>query len=202
MIIESCCTSLSEALAAQGRGADRIELCVDLSVGGLTPPTALVEGVAGSLSIPVNVLIRPSEYFVCGEADLQQMLADIEHCKSAGAAGIVTGVLKQDGTIDIAAMRRLIDAAHPLPVTFHRAFDVCSEDPFGALEKIVKLGCKRLLTSGMAPDAWTGKELIAELVRRAEGRIIIMPGCGIHPGNLKALAAITLAREFHGTRLP
>lgn len=202
MIIESCCTSLNEALAAQGRGANRIELCLDLSVGGLTPPHELIKEVVNTLPIPVNVLIRPADSFVCCEAELQQMLADIDYCKSIGAAGIVIGVLKQDGTIDIDAMQKLIDAARPLPVTFHRAFDVCTEDPFEAMEKIIKLGCKRLLTSGMAPDALMGKGLIAELVRHADGRIIIMPGCGVHPDNIKSLAAITLALEFHGTRLP
>ena len=101
---------MNEALAAQGRGANRIELCVDLSVGGLTPPHELIKEVVNTLPIPVNVLIRPADSFVCCEAELQQMLADIDYCKSTGAAGIVIGVLKQDGTIDIDAMQKLIEA--------------------------------------------------------------------------------------------
>ena len=221
LLIESCCTTLDQALSAQARGAGRIELCVDLSVGGITPPRDLIREVVAQLSIPVNVLIRPSVMpgpdrasgfsardFVYDEAALRQMMDDIGYCKSVGAAGVVIGALTPEGAIDLPAMRRLIAAARgtagsrPLPVTFHRAFDVCSEDPFTALDKIIALGCTRLLSSGQAPTAWDGRNLLTLLVRRAGRRLIVMPGCGVTPDNLSALAAVTRATEIHGTRIP
>ena len=213
MIVESCCTTLEEALAAQQRGADRIELCADLSVGGITPSRDLIREVVSALTIPVNVLIRcrvkpgmtdsfSFSDFVYDASDLAQMIEDIEFCKAVGAAGIVVGALTPEGAIDVAAMRRLVAAARPLPVTFHRAFDVCTEDPFVALETVISLGCTRLLTSGQAPTAWDGRGTLALLVRRAGPRLIVMPGSGITPDNLPALASATHAREFHGTRIP
>ena len=203
-VIESCCTTLEEARAAQWRGADRIELCVDLSVGGLTPPRDLLRDVIQALTIPVNVLIRPATSldFVYEEDEIRQMMEDIAYCQSVDAAGIVVGALTPEGAVDVAAMRRLVAAAAPLPVTFHRAFDVCTEDPFEALEKIISLGCARLLTSGMAENAWEGRDLIARLVQRAGDRLIILAGRGVTPRNVKSLATITGAREFHGTALP
>ena len=223
-LIETCCTTLDEALSAQSRGANRIELCTDLSVGGVTPSRDLIRDVVASLTIPVNVLIRPDRHsrldrepqtpdpvadggfsaadFVYDEVDLQQMIEDIGYCKSVGVAGIVVGALTPEGAIDRVAMRRLIAAAGPLPVTFHRAFDVCTADPFIALDQLIALGCTRLLTSGMAATAWDGRGLISLLVRRAGSRLIVMPGCGVKPDNLAALAAITHATEFHGTAIP
>ena len=254
LLIETCCTTLDEALSAQARGANRIELCTDLSFGGITPPHDLIREVVQALTIPVNVLIRPLgagvsiperlaeldpsqrpalgpsllhcrgwhgsgmetpapegrkgdggfsyEDFVYDEEEVQQMMADIEFCKSVGVAGIVVGALTPDGAIDRAAMKRLIAAARPLPVTFHRAFDVCTADPFLALDQIIALGCTRLLTSGMATTAWDGRCLITLLVRRAGSRLIVMPGRGVTPANLVALAAATHATEFHGTAIP
>lgn len=204
MIQESCCTTLEEARSAQARGADRIELCTDLSVGGITPPRELIKDVVDALTIPVNVLIRPlsSLEFVYDEDEIQQLIADIEFCKSVGAAGIVVGALTPSGAIDLAAMQRLIAAAQPLPVTFHRAFDVCTDDPFEALEKIIDLGCTRLLTSGRAATAWEGRDLIRQLADRAGSRLIILAGRGVTPENIKSLATVTGAREFHGTALP
>ncbi len=224
LFIETCCTTLEQARSAESRGAGRIELCVDLSVGGVTPPRDLIRDVVASLTIPVNVLIRPDRHsrldresqtpdpvgdggfsaadFVYDEVDLQQMIEDIGYCKSVGVAGIVVGALTPEGAIDRAAMRRLIAAASPLPVTFHRAYDVCTADPFIALDQIIALGCTRLLTSGMAATAWDGRGLITLLVRRAGCRLIVMPGCGVKPDNLAALAAVTHATEFHGTAIP
>jgi len=204
MIRESCCTTLEEARSAEARGADRIELCTDLPVGGITPPRDLIKDVVDALTIPVNVLIRPlsSLDFVYGEDEIQQLIADIEFCKSVGAAGIVVGALTPSGAIDLAAMQRLIAAAQPLPVTFHRAFDVCTDEPFEALEKIIDLGCTRLLTSGRAATAWEGRDLIRQLADRAGSRLIILAGRGVTPENIKSLATVTGAREFHGTALP
>ena len=216
LLIETCCTTLDEALSAQARGANRIELCTDLSIGGVTPPHDLIREVVQNLTIPVNVLIRPFgapegrkddggfsyEDFVYDEEEVQQMIADIEFCKTVGVAGIVVGSLTPDGAIDRGTMKRLIAVARPLPVTFHRAFDVCTADPFLALDQIIALGCTRLLTSGMAATAWDGRCLITLLVRRAGSRLIVMPGRGVTPANLAALATATHATEFHGTAIP
>ena len=256
-LIETCCTTLDQALAAQSRGAGRIELCTDLSVGGLTPSRDLIREVAATLTIPVNVLVRPATRdnsaggnasqthatlgtvrgrgpseawegssearrfgrhyqsasrvaemgfsesdFVYDKEALEQMLDDIAYCKTVGVSGIVVGALTPEGAIDLPAMRRLMAAAAPLPVTFHRAFDVCTEDPFIALDKIIALGCARLLSSGQAPTAWEGRALLTLLVRRAGSRLIVMPGCGVLPENIKAIAGATCAREIHGTRIP
>lgn len=217
-VIETCCTSLEEALDAQKRGASRIELCVNLAVGGITPPRSLIREVVGACSIPVNVLIKPEVAhneslpgnsmgftagdFVYGEKAISQMTEDIHFSREAGAAGIVVGALTAEGKIDLHAMRRLMDAAGPLPVTFHRAFDVSSEDPADAIDKLIGLGCARLLTSGKAPSAQEGKELIAKLVSLSRGRIIVMPGAGVKPYNLRALQEETDATEFHGTAIP
>jgi len=223
LVIESCCTTLDAALAAETRGADRIELCTDLSVGGLTPPRELIREVVQALSIPVNVLIRPSAAILCAdgfasrdpadlgfsaadfvydEAALEQMIDDIGFCRTAGVSGVVVGALTTAGAIDLPAMQRLLAAAGPLSVTFHRAFDVCSESPVAALDTIISLACTRLLTSGMAPTAWEGRELIARLVRHAGDRLIVMPGSGVRPDNLEALKSATGAVEFHGTAIP
>ena len=226
ILIESCCTTLEEALAAQSRGADRIELCTDLSRGGFTPPRPQIAEAVKALTIPVNVLIRPlacdisvggnSSYqsasqasmgftnrdFIYKDNDIHQMVDDISYCKSVGVAGIVVGTLTPDGAIDVGAMRRLVAAAAPLPVTFHRAFDVASGDPFDDLETIIALGCARLLTSGRAATAWDGRGLLSRLVARAAGRILVMPGSGVTPANLPLLHAFTHAPEYHGTKLP
>ena len=204
LFIESCCTSLEEAVAAEGRGANRIELCVDLSVGGITPPRDLIHEVVNRLSIPVNVLVRDASCldFVYDEEALRQMEEDIVFCRMVGAAGVVVGALTPEGAVDLPAMRRLLAAAGALPVTFHRAFDVCREDPFQTVDQLISLSCTRLLTSGRADNAWEGRELIARLVRHAGDKLIIMPGRGIRPDNLAALAAATHASEFHGTALP
>ena len=204
LFIESCCTSLEEAVAAEGRGANRIELCVDLSVGGITPPRDLIREVVNRLSIPVNVLVRDASCldFVYDEEALRQMEEDIVFCRMVGAAGVVVGALTPEGAVDLPAMRRLLAAAGALPVTFHRAFDVCREDPFQTVDQLISLSCTRLLTSGRADNAWEGRELIARLVRHAGDKLIIMPGRGVRPDNLAALAAATHASEFHGTALP
>jgi len=187
MIVESCCTTLEEALAAQQRGADRIELCADLSVGGITPSRDLIREVVSALTIPVNVLIRcrvkpgmtdsfSFSDFVYDASDLAQMIEDIEFCKVVGAAGIVVGALTPEGAIDVAAMRRL--------------------------KTVISLGCTRLLTSGQAPTAWDGRGTLALLVRRAGPRLIILVGRGVNHANLPSLAKETGAMEFHGTRIP
>lgn len=205
-LLEACCTSAAEAKAAFECGADRIELCEDIAVGGVTPSEACIAGTV-ALGLPVNVLVRPrGGDFVFNEEEERQMLRSIDACHRLGAAGVVIGALTEEGEIDIPMMERLVARARGkgserrLSVTFHRAFDECAE-PFKALEQIIGLGCDRLLTSGQKPSAYEGMELIAELVKRADGRIIIMPGAGITPANLDIIENETGAVEFHGTRI-
>ena len=156
-------------------------------------------------SIDINVIIRPrGGDFLYTPAEIQSMLLDIELCKQLKVHGVVFGCLTKDGDIDVPLMRRLIETAKPLSVTCHRAFDVC-RDPFAALEQLIELGCDRILTSGQQSDAVKGIPLkyIFELnpdhvlVKRAAGRIIIMPGCGVRENNIARIEAETGAKEFH-----
>ena len=199
LFFECCCQSLEDALEAQEGGAKRIELCEKLEVGGVTPSDKLIRQVLGCVSIPVNVLVRPrGGDFVYDEEESGAIIETIELCKMLGVNGIVIGALTAEGDVDVALMRLFMDAAQPLKVTFHRAFDEC-RDPHRALEDIVSLGCKRLLTSGQAPSAPEGAKLIKELIDQASGRIIIMPGAGIKPGNISSLVMATGATEYHGS---
>ena len=163
---------------------------------GTTPSYGLLQHVRRKVRLPVYVLIRPRPGdFVYSDDEFDIMQTDIRLCKKLGYDGIVTGILT-DGHVDIDRMTTVVRLAAPLPVTFHRAFDVC-RDPFTALETIIDSGCKRLLTSGQQPTAEAGKELIRELVQRAGDRLIVMPGAGIHEHNIAGLAAYTRACEFH-----
>lgn len=212
---EVCCPTIEAVSKAVAAGADRIELCERLEVGGVTPSEQLIkDALAVAGSVPVNVLVRPREgNFVYSEEEAGEMLDSIALCKAIGTGraadgrkaelrvnGVVIGALLPDGSVDMALMRRLVAAARPLSITFLRAFDEC-RDPFEALEDIISLGIDRLLTSGHCTDAWEGRFILRELVERADGRIVIMPGCGITPANLPELAAITGATEFHGSRI-
>ena len=203
-ILEACCTSPEQAHSAIRNGAGRIELCSRIEAGGVTPPDSDISRTV-ALGVPVNVLVRPREgNFIFSPEEEAQMIRSIESCRELGAAGVVIGALTPEGDIDMPMMRRLVAAAHcgsrPLSVTFHRAFDECRE-PLAALEEIISLGCERLLTSGQKPSAQEGAELIEELVRQADGRIIVMPGAGITPDNLALIEKQTGAVEFHGTRI-
>lgn len=197
--IEVCSVCEADVLEAAKGGAGRVELCEDLEVGGVTPSRKLLESVVRSSPVPVNVLVRPrGGDFVYSEAEEKSMADDIAMCKELGASGVVIGALRPDGSVDVGMMRRLVDAARPLSVTFHRAFDCC-RDPFEALEEIIGLGCERILTSGQKESAYDGRELLAALVERAAGRIIIMPGGGVRTHNIGEIEAVTKAAEFHST---
>ena len=199
-IIEVCCSSLGEAREAAAGGARRIELCSAITCGGVTPSHGTIEAIAqANLNIDINVLIRPREGGFCfTEDEITTMCRDIEFCRKTGVHGVVIGALTHDGEIDIEACQRMIEAAGELSITFHRAFDVC-RDPHKALEQIISLGCDRLLTSGQKPSAERGTELLAELVKQAAERIIIMPGAGINPQNIALIEQKTAAMEFHST---
>ena len=196
---EACCTSLEAVLAAERTGAQRVELCERLEVGGVTPSEPLLRSVLAATHLPVNVLVRPrGGDFVYTEEETQAMLEGIRLCRELGVNGVVIGALTSAGEVDLPLMRRLIAAARPLSVTFHRAFDETA-DPLAALEDVIALGCDRLLTSGHAPDAFTGRALIGELVRRAAGRIVVMAGCGVRPGNIAEIARACAAPEYHSS---
>ena len=197
--IECCCTSAVEAAEAAAGGASRVELCEELQVGGVTPRERTLRETLKKCSLPVNVLIRPrGGDFVYNEAEKEAMLQSIRLCKSLSVNGVVIGGLTPEGDIDIPLMRELIAAATPLSTSFHRAFDEC-RDPFKALEEIIALGFDRILTSGQAPNAPEGTDLIAQLVRKAAGRIVIMPGAGVRPSNIAKLESVTGASEFHSS---
>lgn len=196
--LEVCCGDMQSVLAAKEGGADRIELCQALEVDGLTPSAEMMAKAIG-LGIPVQVLIRPREGdFVYDEAEVETMLKEIRLAKRLGANGVVIGALKSDGSIDEETIRRLVSEATGLSITFHRAFDVCSQ-PAEALEQIVSLGCHRLLTSGQAPSAEQGIPLIKRLVEQSGGRLIIMPGAGVNQENARRILSETGAHEIHGS---
>ena len=196
--MEVCCADLLSVKAAIEGGAHRIELCRALEVDGLTPSKEMMESAIG-LGIPVQILIRPREGdFVYNEEEVQSMIRDIRLAKQLGANGVVIGALRQDGTIDEETIRRLVDEAKGLSITFHRAFDVCSQ-PLEALEKIISLGCNRLLTSGQAASAEEGIPLLKQLVEQSAGRIIIMPGAGVNERNARNILSATGAHEIHGS---
>lgn len=198
--IEVCCGSLEEAQAAEAGGATRIELCAAISCGGVTPSHGTIQSIAkAGLKLDVNVLIRAREGGFCyTETEIETMCKDIEFCRNMGVHGVVIGALTATGDIDMKACRKMIAAAGNMSVTFHRAFDICP-NPHQALEQIIELGCMRLLTSGQEETAERGAPLITELIKQAAGRIIIMPGAGIKPGNIVNIEKLTAATEYHST---
>lgn len=195
--IEVCVDSVESAVAAQAAGADRIELCSALFEGGLTPSAGLLEEVRARVSLPVAVMIRPRGADFCySDAEFAVMKRDLVLARKLGADLIVLGLLNPNGTVARERTRELLELARPLPVTFHRAFDM-SRDPREALEALIELGVERVLTSGQERSALEGLDLIADLVRLAGNRIIVMPGGGISERNLPKILRESGAREFH-----
>lgn len=174
-----------------------MELCAGIPEGGTTPSYGETAVARQLLNIKLNIIIRPrGGDFLYSEVEHQAMLHDIEMARKLGVDGVVIGCLNADGTIDMQRNKALIEAAGGMSVTFHRAFDMC-RDPFESLEQIIALGCDRVLTSGQQPTAIQGVSLLAQLVAKANGRIIIMPGSGVNEDNIATLAAETKATEFH-----
>ena len=186
MNIEICANSFESAKNAQEARADRIELCTELSVGGLTPSHGLIEKVCSELSIPVHVLIRPrSGDFCYSEDEIDLMIRDILFCKKIGCSGIVSGVLTPENNIDVTATQRLINASKGMDFTFHRAFDWC-KNPSEEVNNLYKIGVKRILSSGQKAIAIEGIELLKHLKSISENKIEIMPGSGINKTNALA----------------
>lgn len=196
-LIEVCVDSVESALAAQAGGADRIELCQDLCEGGLTPSAGLLEVVRERVKLPLAVMIRPRGADFCySEPEFEVMRRDLLAVKRAGADLIVLGLLTPDGAIDHARTAELVALARPLPITFHRAFDMV-RDAHEALETLIALGIERVLTSGLERTVVEGLDTIVALQQQAGSRIIVVPGGGISERNLPKILKTTVAREFH-----
>lgn len=186
-------------MAAERAGADRIELCAELTLGGTTPSVAMMKAVRASVRIPVYVMIRPrAGGFFYSEEEFAGMREDIRQAQQCGMNGVVLGILDADGHVDITRTRELVQFAQPLRVTFHRAFDE-SSDLSAALEAVVETGACRILTSGGRPRAVDGLVVLASLVRQAGNRIAIMPGAGTNAANVEELLRQTSAREIHAS---
>jgi copper homeostasis protein len=198
-LLEVCVDSVESAMAAQAGGAARVELCDNLLEGGTTPSAGTIELARKHLTIALNVIIRPrGGDFDYSEIEFEIMRRDIQIARELGVNGAVIGVLKPNGTIDKTRTRTLVELARPMSVTFHKAFDV-TRDPYAALETLIELGVDRVLTSGQEATLLEGMDVVAELVRRAAERIIIMPGGSINARNIKRILDATGAREFHAT---
>ena len=196
-LLEVAVDSLQRAVAAERAGAHRLELCAHLDAGGLTPGLELIRLVRAAARIPIHVMMRPRPGdFVYSAAEFAEMKSSIKTIAAENVEGIVTGVLLPDGRVDAPRTRELVGLASPMQVTFHRAFDR-TPDLSTALENVVLTGAHRILTSGGAADAQTGASILRSLIHQAANRITILPGGGLHPGNIAEVAHATGARELH-----
>ncbi|KAK8807557.1 copper homeostasis protein [Blastocystis sp. subtype 4] len=199
MLLEVCIDRVESAVNAEKGGAGRVELCDNLVDGGTTPSYGMIKLVKESISIPVNVIIRPrGGDFFYNENEMRVMLEDIEACKRIGVNGVVIGCLTEDGKVDMEKNRRLIEAARPLSVTFHRAIDM-TVDPLQATKNCIELKVDRILTSGGCNTVMEGKDTIREMVRIADGHLQIMAGGGVTGSNIRELVQYTGVKEVHGS---
>lgn len=186
---EVCTYSVESCVTARDAGATRVELCASPPEGGVTPSAATIAMAREVEGIELSVMIRPrGGDFLYSDLEFEQMKRDIGFAAELGADGVVVGILLADGSVDVARTRELVELAAPMEVTFHRAFDV-ARDHRQALEDVIAAGCRRILTSGCRPTAMEGIDTIRDLVKQADGRIEIMAGSGVNPGNAAALAA-------------
>jgi len=198
-VLEIATSDFETTRCAVEGGADRIELCANLNEGGTTPSYGTIYQCRENFDVLLYPIIRPrGGDFLYTDEEYEIMLHDVKLCKQSGCDGIVIGLLNEDGTIDIKRTAALVDIAYPMGVTFHRAFDRC-RNAFEALEQLVQIGCERILTSGQQPTVNEGMELIAELNKIADHRIIVMPGSGVRKENIKLLAEKTGCKEFHSS---
>ena len=201
---EVCANGVESCLAAQEGGADRVELCAAIPEGGTTPSYGEIKVARQVLTTTrLHVIIRPrGGDFLYTPLEVERMVEDIKICKELGVDGVVIGCLRADGTLDMDANRRLVEAAQGMSVTFHRAFDRCC-DPRHALEQLVELGIDRVLTSGQQPTALEGIALLKELNALAADRITILAGCGVNEENILRIQRSTGVCEFHfSARVP
>ena len=198
-ILEVCANGYESALAAQNGGAKRVEFCDNLAEGGTTPSYGQLALAKRNLSIEIWPIIRPrGGDFLYSDIEFDLMKEDVKICKSLNCDGVVTGILKANGSVDTERMQTLAKIAFPMRIAFHRAFDMCN-DMEKALEDLIDLGIVRVLSSGGAVSAITGTETLAKLVKQANGRIDIMPGAGVNKNNLKTLISKTGATNYHAS---
>lgn len=202
MIKEACVESFEEAVLAEQRGAERIELCSDLANDGLTPSPELIQKTCLTLKIPVMVMIRPrAGNFVHSEKEIAQMKTDIDRAKKEGAAGVVFGLLTPENKIDIENTRMLAKYAQPLPVTFHKAIDEL-ENPVEGVRVLKKIdGIKRILTSGGKATAKEGVKILRKMREEAGQHLIILVAGKVTDKNVEEIQQLTGAKEFHGRRI-
>lgn len=195
--LEVCVDNIESLHLAIAGGATRIELCSSLALGGLTPSYGFMKQAAQQSSVPVYAMIRPRQGdFLYSEQDIAIMLDDVRSAKRAGLQGIVIGLLTAQGDVDIAHCQQLIAAASGMGVTFHRAIDQC-RDHQQALQDIMTLKCERVLTSGLASNAYEGMHILTQMVQQAQGKIAIMAGAGVNINNVKEIVQITGVTEVH-----
>lgn len=198
-MVEICCADFESVLAAANFGADRVELCSGLGEGGMTPSYGLIRKAVSVPRIKVHVLIRPRPGdFVYTADEVEIMVDDIKTARRLGADGVVIGALNPDGTIDTATVSRLVKAAGPLNITFHRAFDLC-RDPEEALETIIGLGCRNLLTSGQAPTAFEGIDMLHRLSSLAGDRLRIIAASGVRASNVEEIVRLARPADVHSS---
>lgn len=196
-ILECCVDSVESAINAANGGASRLELCSNLIIGGTTPDVALVKEIRKHTDIRIHALIRPrfGDFFYT-EHEMEIMKSQIRALKEAGVEGAVIGVLDEDGNLNLPAMKELIAEAEGMSITLHRAFDMC-RDSFQTLEEAIELGVNTILTSGQKQTAWEGRELLCQLIDKADGRIDIMAGAGIGASAIEKLVPITKGTSYH-----
>lgn len=201
MIKEVCVESFSEALAAEKRGADRIELCDNLYLGGTTPSYGTIKMAMEKLSIPAFPIIRPrGGNFYYSKEEIEIMKEDIKICKSLGAKGVVLGVLTADNKVDFKTLKELVDLASPMEVTFHKAVDEL-ENPVEVIDRFVEIGVKRILSSGTKETALEGKNILNAMIKKADNRIIILIAGKVTNDNLDEVVAAIPSTEYHGKKI-
>ena len=201
MIKEACVESFAEALAAEKRGADRIEFCDNLAVGGTTQSYGAIKLAVQNLKIPVFPIIRPRGGDFCySQAEIEIMKEDIKVCKNLGIKGVVLGVLTEDKKIDYTVLKELVELAFPMEVTFHKAIDEL-ENPVSEVLKLADMGVKRILTSGTKTTALEGAEIINEMIQKAGNRIKIVVAGGVTTENFKDVSEKIISSEYHGKKI-
>ncbi|MBR5510173.1 MAG: copper homeostasis protein CutC [Lachnospiraceae bacterium] len=196
-ILEACVDSPESAAAAQIGGADRLELCGHLIIGGVTPDEWLFRKVKEVCELPVRVLIRPRFGDFCyTDYEFELMKMQVRHFRELGADAVVIGCLQPDGSLDMQRMEHLVDLAGNMEVTLHRAFDVC-RDPYEALEQAIELGIGTILTSGQESSCMKGQECLKKLQQQSNGRITLMAGAGVNADVIEALYRSTGLRAYH-----
>lgn len=198
-VIEICCFSIGSVINAQKCNVNRIELCDNISEGGTTPSIGMIKKAREIFKNDINIIVRPrGGDFVYSDEEFDIIKEDIKELKKLKINGIVVGILDNNNDIDIERMKEVIKLVKPLSITFHKAFDV-TRDAFISLEELIKLGIDRILSSGQKENALEGSNLLSELIKKADNRIIIMPGGSINENNINEINEITKAKEFHSS---